>query len=300
MNHRVRPNLFVVGAPKCGTTSLHAYLAQHPRIFMSGRKEPRFWSDDLRAQGRAFHHRIYRRHLRSLSGLLSLPGCIWRHARAKPERALGIDRLDRYLALFKGADAERHQYVGEASAESMWSEVAARRIAEFCPEARIIIMLREPLSYIVSMHRESLSGRLGEPVESLQRALSLEPRRRIGEAVPCSVRYPFSVCYRLQAHFDDQVQRFLDVFDRRQIHFVLLDDLAKDTVRSVDAAFAFLGLPAIASGLNLEPRNVGKPSRGSYLGPEWRRVLLDEMAPVVARLEMQTGMELRARWGYLD
>lgn len=300
MTREVRPNLFIVGAPKCGTTSLHAYLGQHPQIFMASRKEPQFWSDDLRAQGRAFHREPYRRHFRSLSGLLSLPACIWHRSRAKPERALGIERLDQYLALFKGADTKRHQYIGEASAENMWSEVAARRIAEFCPEARIIILLREPLSYIVSMHRESLSGRLGEQVKSLQKALSLEARRRAGDDIPCSVRFPFSVCYRLQAHFDEQVQRFLDVFDRRQICFVLLEDLAKDAVRTVNTVLAFLGLPATGSDLNLEPRNVGDSSGKSELGPEWRRALLEEMTPVVARLELQTGVDLRARWGYLN
>ncbi|MCB1045343.1 MAG: sulfotransferase [Acidobacteria bacterium] len=298
MSIQIRPNLFVVGAPKCGTTSLHSYLAQHPQVFMSALKEPRFWSDDLRAQGRAFHRSVYRRHIQSLRGLLTLPSCIWGQLRANPTRRLGIEELDAYLSLFEQADPKRHRYVGESSADSMWSEQAAGRIAEFCPDARIIIMLREPLSYIVSIYREALSGKVGEQVTSLERALALEPQRRLGNAVPCTARYPFSVCYRLQAHFDDQVQRFLDVFDRRQIHFILLEDLAEDAIQCLNHVFSFLELPAIAGGLDLEPRNVGNPSRPTELSLAWRKTLREEMGPVVARLEQQTGLDLGRRWGY--
>jgi hypothetical protein len=298
MTHENHPNLFIVGAPKCGTTSLHVYLSQHPRIFMSALKEPRFWSDDLRAQGRAFHRGLYRRQVRSLSGLLTLPHCIWGHRRARPEQLLGIERLDHYLSLFREADPDRHRFIGEASPDSMWSVSAASRIASFCPDARIIIMLREPLSYIVSIHREALSGKVGEQVNSLERALSLEAMRRIGKAVPCTARYPFSVCYRLQAHFDDQVQRFMNVFQRNQIHFMLLEDMAEDPTRSLNRVFSFLELTTIASELDLEPRNVGRRTEASSLGPRWAGILREEMTPVVRRLAQQTGLDVQSRWGY--
>ena len=44
------PNLFLVGAPKCGTTSLYMYLKQHPEIYMSGNKEPHFFCPDLKSR----------------------------------------------------------------------------------------------------------------------------------------------------------------------------------------------------------------------------------------------------------
>jgi hypothetical protein len=146
LNSQVRPNLFIVGAPRCGTTSMHGYLAQHPQIFMSPVKEPRFWSDDLRGQGRDFHRNVYRRHLKSFKGLVTLPRCIWKRRRARPELNLGVERLDEYLALFEEADLATHRCIGEASPDSLWSENAAKRIATFNCEARIVIMLREPLS----------------------------------------------------------------------------------------------------------------------------------------------------------
>jgi hypothetical protein len=138
-------------------------------------------------------------------------------------------------------------------------------------------------------------------VQSLQRALELESERRIGKAIPCTVRYPFSVFYRLQAHFDIQVQRFLDAFERRRIHFVLLEDLAGDSIHTLNDVFAFLEVSKIAASLNLEPKNIGGTFLAfSGLSPEWATVVRAEMAPVVARLEQQTGMSLRQRWGYLN
>jgi hypothetical protein len=292
-----RPNLFIVGAPKCGTTSLYHYLAQHPNVYMCPVKEPRYWSDDLRAQGRAFHAGLYRRHLRSWRGLLTLPGCAWRHRHIHPEQLLGIDSFEVYLALFDAADPSRHRYLGEASPDSLWSRTAAARIAAFNPDARIIIMLRDPVAYIGSIHREALSGTVGETVRSLDRALDLEARRRAGTAVPCTVRYPYSVFYRDQAHFDEQVQRFLDCFPKEQVHFVLLEDLAESAERAWRGVLDFLGLPVPPDRVDLTPRNVGTaPPRA--LSESWRCRLVDEFRPVVARLQAQTGLRLVDRWGY--
>ena len=49
------PNLFIVGAPKCGTTSLHYWLSQHPEIFMSDPKEPFYFCKDLHEEADNLH-----------------------------------------------------------------------------------------------------------------------------------------------------------------------------------------------------------------------------------------------------
>jgi hypothetical protein len=293
---RPRPNLFIVGAPKCGTTWLYQALGQHPDVFMSAVKQPRFWSEDLRAEGKAFHASHLRRHRQSWRGLLTLPYCLWRQRRVPPERLLGIESFDEYLRLFEQADPSRHRYIGEASPDSMWSRTAAARIAACCPDARIVVMLREPLSYIRSIHRESVRGRVGETVRSLDRALALEDRRRAGQSVPCSVGYPFAVFYRAQARFDDQVQRFLDRFERRQMHFVLLEDVAADAADALRSVLAFLELP-VRPEIDVRPRNVGARA-GPGPGAAWLRRLVDELRPTVYRLQEQTGLPLAARWGY--
>lgn len=107
-----RPNLFIVGAPKCGTTSLYSYLAEHPHIFMSPIKEPQFFAEDRRGD---------RRRIRT---------------------------LEEYLACFAGAGDE--PIVGEASTVYFASPRAPYLIKEFAPDSRIIIMVRNPVDKVYS------------------------------------------------------------------------------------------------------------------------------------------------------
>ncbi|MEP6468453.1 MAG: sulfotransferase [Chloroflexota bacterium] len=111
-----RPDLFIVGAPKCGTTSLYNYLQGHPEVFLAGVKEPQFFAGD----------RIVKRGM-------PFP-----------------DAMDRYLALFEDAgDAKK---VGEASTSYLESPEAVERIREFAPDARIVAMLRNPVDMMHSLH----------------------------------------------------------------------------------------------------------------------------------------------------
>jgi hypothetical protein len=98
------PNLFIVGAVKCGTTSLHSYLAQHPRIYMSPVKEPYFFS-------------------------------------APPPGHPTFDEAS-YLSLFRDASTEWLR--GESSPLYLWDATTPQRIREVAPKSKIIIMLRDP------------------------------------------------------------------------------------------------------------------------------------------------------------
>ncbi|MGA9342175.1 MAG: sulfotransferase, partial [Rhodanobacteraceae bacterium] len=121
-----RPNLFLVGAPKCGTTSLYEYLRQHPQIFFpfderdySRTKEPNHFCPDLEIL----------------------------------DRYAIRDRRD-YLALYKGSEGMFLR--GDASTNYLVSEHAPAAIKDFCPEARILVMLRPPVEMMHSYHRELL------------------------------------------------------------------------------------------------------------------------------------------------
>ncbi|MGH7916925.1 MAG: sulfotransferase family protein [Candidatus Binataceae bacterium] len=106
------PNFFIVGAAKAGTTSLYAYLRQHPRIFLPKVKEPQYFAT----------------------------------VRPAPEYAHLVDAVtdrERYLRLFRKAD--HYAAVGEASPSYLWDPEAAARIKQSVPEARIIISLRDPI-----------------------------------------------------------------------------------------------------------------------------------------------------------
>jgi hypothetical protein len=112
------PNFFIVGAPKAGTTSLHAYLGQHPQVYMSPVKEPSYFAPDL----------------------------CW---------APQIFSWEGYLGLFSNVRDEIA--IGEATASYLWSQTAARNIAAHVPQARIIISLRNPVDRAFSQYLQMLS-----------------------------------------------------------------------------------------------------------------------------------------------
>jgi hypothetical protein len=116
------PNFFVVGAPKSGTTSLCRYLEQHPDVFVSPIKEPCFFAPEVAE----FNDRT--------------------RARAA-EGAFVLD-WDRYLALFGGVT--RETAIGEGSVSYLGSIDAPSAIRARIPEARIIMMLRDPIDRLFS------------------------------------------------------------------------------------------------------------------------------------------------------
>ncbi len=115
-----RPNFFIVGAPKCGTTALAAHLAGHPNIFVSSPKEP--------------NHYL--------------------HPEADNIRACENDR--HYEALFERAGAARA--VGEASVWYLFSDHAREEIARLYPDARIVVMTRDPADFVASLHSQQRFG----------------------------------------------------------------------------------------------------------------------------------------------
>lgn len=202
------PNLFVVGAPKCGTTAISRYLSSHPQIFMSeqaGCKEPEYFATD-------FHF--------SLSPVSS--------------------EAD-YLALFENASPEI-RYLGEASVSYLCSQVAVKRILAVSPQAKLIVMVRNPVELAQSLHNQQVrSG--GETVLDFERAWRLqEVRGRSGKTLS-SRADPRVLQYGDLAKIGGQLARLYEVAPKKQVRVGLFDDLATDTEREYRALLAFLELP---------------------------------------------------------
>jgi hypothetical protein len=115
----MKPNFFIVGAPRCGTTALFDYLQAHPEIAMASYKEPHYFGTDLRGE----RFTMYR------------------------------GRLDHYQALFKHVENEKR--IGEGSVGYLFSKNAAAEIHAYNPESRIIIMLRHPIEALYSMYEQA-------------------------------------------------------------------------------------------------------------------------------------------------
>ena len=197
------PDLFLVGAPKCGTTAMYDYLNWHPEIFMCPVKEPEYFSRD--------------------------PG------------SAAARSLEEYLALFEGARGETR--IGEASVGYLASPVAAGRILAFNPAARILIMLRNPVDMMYSLHGQLVYNG-DEDVPDFEAALALEERRARGLSLPAGGHLPAWVQYRSMASYADQVRRYLDAFGRDAVRVVIFDDFVRDTGAVYADVLSFLGVEA--------------------------------------------------------
>ena len=133
------PNFIIAGAPKAGTGSLRNYLQQHPEIFMTARKDPRFFS----------------------------------YTGQQDRLQFPVTTLAEYEALFSAVRDEKA--LGEATANYLWSKVAPGMIRETLPEVRLIFSLREPAQRAFSIYHMNLrTARQNEGLSFLP-ALKVDP-----------------------------------------------------------------------------------------------------------------------------
>lgn len=179
---------------------MHAYLSRHPQIFMSPVKAPSYFATDL--------------------GL----------------RTAWTDSEEAYLSLFK--DGRDLPVRGESSQSYLFNPVAAHRIHDFEPAARILILLRNPLDAIQALHGEARKYGL-EPVRDFSRALAASDRGRPNVEASYA---GFWTRYREFVHYAPQIQRYLDVFPREQVMVRPYDDLVADAAGLYRDILRFVGV----------------------------------------------------------
>jgi Sulfotransferase family len=200
------PEFFIVGHAKSGTTALYEMLCQHPQIYMPASKEPWFFAEELLER--------------------------------TPPRPGGTPQtLAEYRSWFK--DARPDQRAGEASALYLWSHTAAARIAEARPDARIIAILREPASFLRSLHLQFIQVYV-ETESDLAKALALEPARSRGEHVPRHTYWPQALLYSEHVRYVEQLRRYRDAFGAEQLHVLIYDDFRADNETTVRGVLRFL------------------------------------------------------------
>jgi hypothetical protein len=233
--HSRWPNLFLVGAAKAGTTSVYNHLDRHPAIYMSPMKEPHFFS------------RIE-------------PAPRWRDF--FPHVANEGD----YLALFAGATNE--DFLGEASTSYLWDRQAAERIKRVVPEARILIMLRDPIDRAYSQYWNDVR-------EGIERRSFLDALREENRSGPG--RWGVSSLYIDCGRYADQVEAYLDRFGVR-VHVSFFEHLARDEARAIGEIHTFLGVGPARSGTpprRMNPTSLprNKVSRALFASGRLRRVV---------------------------
>jgi len=204
-----KPDFFIVGAPKCGTTAMYHYLKQHPEIFMPNAKELHFFGNDLQF---------------TFSRYSSRPSRINKY---------------QYLSYFYGAKNEKR--VGEASVWYLYSKKAPLEIKEFSSSPSIIIMIRNPIEVLHSLHSQFLFNG-NEDITDFEEALEAEKDRMKGLRIPKTAHLVEALYYRETIRFSEQIKRYINVFDRNNIHIIIFDDFKTETAKAYKETLSFLGV----------------------------------------------------------
>ena len=195
----MKVDFFIVGAPKAGTTSLYHYLSEHPQVEMSSQKEPDYISD------KAIHEQ----------------GMYYAKNR--------VDTLDKYESLF----VEKESVVyGEASVSYLFYENVAEDIKKYNPNAKIIIMLRDPIERAFSHYL--MDYRLGLISDSFENVLAKISKHKNAHL--------FYQQYIEVSKYAKQIQRYLDFFKKENILFIDYEDFKKNVSKTVDQVYNFLNI----------------------------------------------------------
>ena len=199
------PNLFIVGAPRCGTTSMAKYLSQHPDIFMAP-GEPHFFGSDI----------------------------------AFPDK---VSSEKDYLNLFSRSSSEK--WMGEKSTWYLYSRVAAEEIKYYNRDARILIQIRNPVDMVYSLHQHLLHNSLNirETIHSFEQALNAQSDRMkafkkaflLGNK---EFMEPFF--YTQVPLYTEQIKRYVECFGWDRIHVMVYDDLKAATLETYKKVLQFL------------------------------------------------------------
>lgn len=220
------PDFFIIGAPRCGTTSLSRYLSEHPGICFSRPKEPHYFS--------------------TISPEFTLP-----------------EVQTQYLERFFSHCQEGCEAVGEGSVSYLYSPHAIDSILKLNPDAKFIAMLRNPVQMIHSFHYRMLFT-MDEEVRDFSRAWALQEKRARGEGIPRRCREPMLLQYAAVGKLAAQVERFFQKVNEKNRMVIVFDDFLGDTAAVYRKVLAFINVTDDGRR-SFPPKMVSKTYRFSWL-----------------------------------
>jgi hypothetical protein len=143
-----------------------------------------------------------------------------------------------YAALFGTASSKIR---GDFTPVNIYSRDAPRNIATYNPDAKIVVSIREPVSFLRSFHFQSLYN-MTEDEPDFMRAVSLEGSRRSGHNIPSLCHNPFYLYYSSLMDYEIYIRRFADVFDLTNIKLIIFDEILEDETRVYSELLRFLGV----------------------------------------------------------
>jgi hypothetical protein len=281
------PNFFLAGVPKSGSTSLNRYLEQHPDIYMSPVKEPHYFADEIRFENFSPEfQRLAAQTQRTLREFLAGP--MTGRCSAGP-----VEAWDDYVRLF--ANVRNERAAGEASVCYLWSPTAARNIVARLPDAKFLIVLRNPVDRAFSQYKHMLSF--------ARRHVTFREHfqaYRASQSTKFSELYPFLEF----GFYGEQVERLFTMVPRERVGIWFYEDFCRDAAGMLREIFAFLGVddrfvPDFAER-HMEPRiprsyEAHRFLRGTGLWRAARAVL-----PATARARLRSAVFASNRQIVLD
>ena len=250
---RVLPDFIIIGAQKCGTTSLYMNLIEHPSIIPAFVKEVHFFNNQ-----RNYFQK----------------GVGWYKA-----------HFPTFLYKYYITNIRRNDFLtGEASPFYLFHPHAPRRISELLPGVKLIVILRNPVDRAYSHYHHEVER--GCETVSFEDAIRMEDERLRGEFDKMindehytSWTYNHN-SYLLRGIYVDQLKRVHTYFNKRQVLVLKSEDFFKDSQVAMEKVLQFLGLPG------WQPRDFKKANVGSYqkMDPAIRSRLLNYFEPHNHRL----------------
>jgi hypothetical protein len=222
--------VFVVGAPRCGTTTIAQFLRAHPSVNFPAVKEPHFFAQH---------------DLRGLSD---------------PEQKKQVERD--YLARFFTRHEERR--VGaDASVTYLYMAEQLEPALRLWPDSRFIIALRDPLSMLPSLYRR-LRYLGDETIGNFADAWAATEDRSAGRRIPRRCADPRFLRYDEAGRFATHLEKLFSVVGRERCQVVIFDDLQADPEAEYGRIMEFAGLKPV-EGMDFTPRRSGKSVRYHWL-----------------------------------
>jgi hypothetical protein len=215
---KVPPDFVIIGAPKCGTSALHATLQRHPELFLAPIKEPHYFAFDY------------------------------------PNRR-EVESLRDYDGLFRMA--KDNQLRGEASVYYLSSVEAVPAILKRRPDVKLIALVRNPVDLFVSFHNELLKS-FEEDRQSPESAWKMQGERARGNDIPKRCVTPATLQYRHMCSLGEQLERVFRLVPEAQRLVLLHDDLRRDPKSTIEKITKFLGVSSDRIDVVVESNKFGR------------------------------------------
>ena len=198
------PDFYIIGAPKCGTTSLYDWLGTHPLV-CAPHKEPCYFSQDIFPTRHLFTH---------------------------------IPSLEAYCRIFELKGDQKIS--GEATPKYLYSDQALSEIAHLRPDAKIIVCLRDPVDLAISLHSQKLKEGV-EPEQKFEKAWR-RGLFTDGQSFQNQHKNNLEINYYFWSCLGTRLKRLHDLFPSKYVMIILLNELKDDPRGTYLKVLSFLRL----------------------------------------------------------